>query len=90
MFFKIFEKIVFTRLFEYLDVNHILCNSQFGFRQKMSTYMALLELTDVIIHCMDSRNFTIEGLGRRGIYHTYLHNDVLLEPASKFLAFRYP
>ena len=59
VFSKIFEKIVYTRLFEYLDVNHILSNSQFGFRQKLSTSMALLELTDVISKCMDSNNFTV-------------------------------
>ena len=59
VFSKIFEKIVYTRLFEYLDVNHILSNSQFGFRQKLSTSMALLELTDVISKCMDSKNFTV-------------------------------
>ena len=36
------------------------CISQFGFRQKLSTSMALLELTDVISKCMESRNFTID------------------------------
>ena len=41
-FSKIFKKVVSTRLIKYLDANNILHQSQFGFRAKLSTSMALL------------------------------------------------
>ena len=39
-FSKINEKIIYVRLYCHLDVNNILVNEQFGFREKSSTEMA--------------------------------------------------
>ena len=47
-FSKIFEKVIYTRMYEYLDKNHLLYDKQFGFRSKHSTSHALISLTESI------------------------------------------
>ena len=42
IFSKIFERIMYNRLYNYLKKCNILSESQFGFREGHSTYMALL------------------------------------------------
>ena len=46
VFSKILEKIIFTRISNFVVQNNILSDNQFGFRHNLSTYMALLKLTD--------------------------------------------
>ena len=41
-FFKLFEKVIFNRLFEFLDLHSIFYSKQFGFRNNHST--ALIDL----------------------------------------------
>ena len=45
---KVFEKIFFDQLYEYLISNGLLFESQYGFRKQHSTELAALELTDQI------------------------------------------
>lgn len=45
---KIFEKIIFKQLYNFLDRQNLLFRSQYGFRQKYSTELAALELFDRI------------------------------------------
>ena len=47
--YKVFEKVVFTQLYEYFDKHNIFYSSQYGFRKKHFTEMAGLELTDRIL-----------------------------------------
>ena len=58
-FSKISEKLVCTRLNKYISDNAILHSSQFGFRKKLSTSMALLKLTDDISRAIDDDNLTV-------------------------------
>ena len=46
---KVFEKVMYNRLLEFLETYKILTNSQFGFRKSYSTYMALMTLMDRLI-----------------------------------------
>ena len=39
---KLLEKIVYSRLLDFLNIHNIISNSQFGFRQKHSTSHAIL------------------------------------------------
>ena len=48
-FSKIFEKLVSTNLLSFLAQFNILCHQQFGFRQGLSTPLALLKLQDHIL-----------------------------------------
>merc|ERR1712240_460962 len=46
--YKIFEKILYSRLIKYIDKSNILYKYQFGFRKNHSTEHALIELVDQI------------------------------------------
>ena len=59
LFSKIFERIVYTRLFEFINKHNIIFKYQFGFRKYFSTYMALLTLTDNISSALDEGKIVI-------------------------------
>lgn len=52
-FSKVFEKLLETRLANYLNKFHILSPSQFGFRAAYSTDLALLSLNDKLKKAID-------------------------------------
>ena len=56
---KVFEKVFYSRLYNFLKAQKILYKHQFGFREKHSTYMALLVLMDKIINAIEDNKFTI-------------------------------
>ena len=47
-FSKIFEKIIYNQMTNYIDKNNIITNSQYGFRANKSTESALIELVDYV------------------------------------------
>ena len=47
--FKILEKIMYTRLYSFLESKHILYSSQYGFHSKCSCEQAVTELIDYIL-----------------------------------------
>ena len=51
---KVFERVVFNQLYQYLNVNDLLFDSQYGFRKQHSTELAALELIDRIHKSMDN------------------------------------
>ena len=51
---KIFERLMFNRLYEYLETNSLLHNSQFGFRKGKSTQNAILKFVDGIHRYQES------------------------------------
>ena len=56
-FSKIMEKIIYVRLYQYLNVNNILVNEQFGSREKSSTEMATYYLLNTILTSLDKKKF---------------------------------
>ena len=48
IFSKIFEKLIYGRMYKLLDVNNLIYNRQFGFRTNYSTEHALISLTENI------------------------------------------
>ena len=56
---KIHEKVMFTRLKNFLTKNSILDQNQFGFRSKCSTTMALLKIVDDLTKAIDDKKITI-------------------------------
>ena len=56
---KVFEKIFYKRLLEFLRKYNILYNLQFGFREGHSTQMALFVLLDKIIHALENNEFAV-------------------------------
>ena len=51
---KIFEKVMYSRIIDFLNKYKFFVKSQFGFRKDHSTYMPLLVLIDEIINALDS------------------------------------
>ena len=56
---KLFERLVFNQLYQYLDVNNLLFHSQYEFRKQHSTELAALELIDRIHKSMDNGQITV-------------------------------
>ena len=54
VFSKIMERIMYNRLLSFLNKYKIIYNYQFGFRDKHSTYLALITLTDKISEALDA------------------------------------
>ena len=56
IFNKLLEKVVYKRLYSFLEKNQILYKNQFGFRKNHSTAMALLEVIDLCYQNFDNNN----------------------------------
>ena len=50
---KVFERVIFNQLYEYMTINNLFINSQYGFHKKHSTELAALEFVDRIAKDMD-------------------------------------
>ncbi|WP_150149731.1 reverse transcriptase domain-containing protein [Candidatus Enterovibrio escicola] len=57
---RVLERVVYNRLNSYLDKLNVIVPSQYGFRKKNTTYMALLDLTDKINEAIDKGD---QGIG---------------------------
>ena len=50
---KVFEKVMYSRLLDFLDYHKILIGNQFGFRKLHSSYMALMLMMDQVTKALD-------------------------------------
>ena len=53
---KILEKLMYNKLYSFLNNNKIIYNLQFGFRQQYSTFHALINITENIRKTLDDGN----------------------------------
>ena len=60
-FSKLFEKVMYNRLINFLNLHNILYSKQFGFRNNRSTALALIDLINNISSAID-RNETTLGI----------------------------
>lgn len=56
---KILEKIIANQLSRYLEINHLISDSQHGFRPKLSTETALLKISDKIYDNIDKKKISL-------------------------------
>ena len=54
---KIFEKLLYKRVYGFLDANKVLYKQQFGFRKSYSTAQALLNISQKIMDALDKGNY---------------------------------
>jgi len=54
-FSKIFERVIYNRLYHHINTNHILFNEQFGFRHASSTDTATYTLTKNILTALSNK-----------------------------------
>ena len=57
-FSKLYEKVVYNRIYKYLTNHNLLYNNQFGFLRNHSPYMVLIQLVNNIVSAMDNREST--------------------------------
>ena len=78
IFSKILEKVVYDRLYNFLNDNMLLSSCQYGFRKNTSTEMALLNLHDTLITSLSKRLHTIGiFLDLSKAFDTINHNILL-------------
>ena len=56
---KLFEKVVFSQLYDYFRNNDLFYDSQYGFLKNHSTEYAAKELTDKVLKDIDERNISL-------------------------------
>ena len=56
---KILEKIIYKRLYNFLNVNNLLVPNQFGFRKKHSTDHAIIQLLNKVTECFVNKEHLI-------------------------------
>ena len=56
---KVFEKVMYNRLIDFLETYKIIVKFQFGFRKLHSTYMALMTLMDKLITALENGEHVI-------------------------------
>ena len=56
VFSKIFEKVIYKRMYEYLEKNKLIYNCQFGFKANHSTNHALISMTEKLKTLLDSKH----------------------------------
>ena len=59
LFSKIFERVMHSRIIDYLDKYNILYDEQYGFRKNHSTDLALVNVTDFILSSLESKESVI-------------------------------
>ena len=62
LFFRVFQNFLnelFTTVYNYIDKNRIICDSQYGFRKQHSTSLALMNIYDKISTSIDSREYAV-------------------------------
>ena len=56
-FSKVFEKVIFNRLLNYINSQNIISHCQYGFRQNQATFMAITEMYDKISLAIDRNEY---------------------------------
>ena len=57
VFSKIYEKLIYTRIYSYLVKNNLIYEKQFGFRSNYSTNHAILSITEHIRGLLDTGHY---------------------------------
>ena len=57
IFSKLLEKIVHKQVFNFLEINSIIYESQFGFQKGKSTLHSLIEIVENIRTCIENKNY---------------------------------
>ena len=81
---KVFEKIMYSRLLNYLDHYKILFSYQFGFRKSHSTYMAFMVLIDKLTRALDEGKFVVGILLDFSKAFDTVDHDILLTKLSHY------
>ena len=81
---KILKKIIYKRVYNYLDKNNILYESQFGFHNKRSCEQAITELLGHILQAKESNHFSASVFLDLSKAFDTLNHDVLLKKLDRY------
>ena len=84
MISKIFERIMYNRLMDYLNKYNILCKTQFGFRNKYSTYMALIQLMEKISDAIDKGEYVLGVFIDFSKAFDTINHDILIDKLQHY------
>ena len=84
VFSKILEKIMYKRLITYLENNNILSDKQYGFRERHSTYMALVELVDKVTEELDNKKFSVGIFVDLSKAFDTINHNILLDKLNSY------
>ena len=59
VFAKVLERVIFNRIYSFLDSQNTLSDNQYGFRKGLSTEMALITAIDYITDSLDKKFHTV-------------------------------
>ena len=76
---KIFERIIYNQLYNFLEKYKILCDNQFGFRKKRSTVQAVLDLLNFVYRGLDRSDAVISVFMDFSKAFDCLDHDILLK-----------
>ena len=75
---KIFEKVIYNRLYDHVTRHEILAKEQYGFRNNCSTEKAIYNLTDNILKALDNRQLVGGIFCDLSKAFDYVNYDILL------------
>ena len=81
-FSKIYEKIISKRLLSFIELHNIFSPSQYGFRKKHSTYMAIMKFHEKVTEAIDKNEFCLGIFIDLSKAFDTLDHEVLLKKLS--------
>jgi hypothetical protein len=81
---KVFERVIYNQIYNYFDINNLFHPSQYGFRSKHSTELALIELVQKIINSMDNNELPLHIFLDLSKAFDSLNHDILIHKLSYY------
>ena len=81
---KVFEKMVYNRVWTFLEIFKILHENQYGFRNKLSIHLALLSFVDKVIQAIEKGEYAV------GVFRDFskafdtVDHDILLDKLDHY------
>ena len=82
--FKILERIVYNRTYEFLSNNHLLYKKQYGFRTDHSTYMTVIDFINAVNKAIDQNMNTVGIFMDLSKAFDTIDHDILLSKLSHY------